>query len=171
MSEQRRLLVAIDGSPAAKEAIRYVGTMMAGLSSAQVQVHLLHVLPPVPPRFREHGGAGSPAEEQALGDELEVDRDDWAREQVNLSQPLFAEAESILAEAGLATKALEEECRLPTGPEQLSEICVKAAQAAGCDTIVVGRKSFSWLGELWHQHLCHEIVQRAGGLTVWIVCT
>ncbi len=169
MNERCSLLVAIDGSPAAEEAIRYVGTMMAGKPS--VEVHLLHVLPPVPPQLREHGGARSAAEEDALSAQLKVDRDDWAREQINLSQPLFEEAEYILAEAGLATRTFEEECRLPTGTEQLSEICVKAARSAGCNTIVVGRKSFSWLGELWHQHLCHEIVRRGEGFAVWVVCT
>lgn len=169
MNEQRSLLVAVDGSPAAEEAIRYVGTMMAGHPS--VQVHVLHVLPPVPPRLREHGGAGSATEEDELGAKLKLDRDDWAQEQISHSQPLFEQAEFILAEAGLATSMLEEECRLPTDSEQLSEICVKAARNAGCNTIVVGRESFSWLGERWHQHLCHEIVRRGKGLTVWVVCT
>jgi len=169
MNERRGLLVAIDGSPAAEEAIRYVGTMMAGQPS--VEVHLLHVLPPVPPTLREHGGAGSAAEEEALGTKLELERKDWEREQVNYSQPLFERAEFVLAEAGLATSMFEEVCRLPTDAEQLSEICLKAARNAGCNTIVVGRKSFSWLGERWHHHLCHEIVRRGEGFAVWVVCS
>lgn len=168
MNERRGLLVAIDGSPAAKEAIRYVATMMAGQPS--VEVHLLHVLPPVPPRLREHRGAGSATEEDALGAKLKLERDDWEQEQISQTRPLFEQAERIMADAGLATSMFEEECRLPTDSEQLSEICVKAARNAGCNTIVVGRESFSWLGEHWHQHLCHEIVRRGEGFTVWVVC-
>ncbi|MDX2342520.1 MAG: universal stress protein [Acidimicrobiia bacterium] len=169
MNEKRGLLVAIDGSPAAEDAIKYVGTMMAGQPS--VEVHLLHVLPPMPPRLREHGGASSATEEQALGAKLELERNDWEREQISHSQPLFEQAEFVLAEAGLATSMMEEECRLATDSEQLSEICLKTARNAGCNTLVVGRESFSWLGERWHQHLCHEIVRRGEGFAVWVVCT
>jgi hypothetical protein len=136
-----------------------------------VEVHLLHVLPPVPPRLREHGGAGSATEEEALGTKLELERKDWEREQISHSQPLFEQAEFILAETGLATSMFEEECLLPTDTEQLSEILLKAARNAGCNTIVVGRESFSWLGERWHQHLCHEIIRHGKGLTVWVVCS
>lgn len=169
MNERRNLLVAIDGSPSAEEAVRYVGRMMAGQPS--VRVHLLHVLPPVPPQFREHGGTPSAMEEDAPGARLKIERDEWTQAQISQTRPLFEQAERILAEAELAASTFEEECRPPTDLKGLSDVCLEAAREAGCDTIVVGRKSFSWLGEHWHHHVCHEIVRHGEGFTVWVVCS
>ncbi len=37
------------------------------------------------------------------------------------------------------------------------------------DTVVFGRRSFSWLKEMFHRHVADELVKKGQGLTLWVV--
>ena len=68
-----RLLVVIDGSDVSIRAARYVGTFIG--RRRQFRVCLVHVLPPLPPALREHGGSSNTLEEKRLGMALRAERD------------------------------------------------------------------------------------------------
>jgi hypothetical protein len=38
-----------------------------------------------------------------------------------------------------------------------------------CDTVVIGRDSLSWLGELIHGDPVEELVRQGKGFTIWVV--
>jgi len=43
------------------------------------------------------------------------------------------------------------------------------ARSRKCDTVVIGRDSLSWLGELIHGDPAEEIVRQGKGFTIWVV--
>ena len=55
-----------------------------------------------------------------------------------------------------------------TGARATQEI-LKLAQMRKCDTIVIGRASLSWLGELIHGDPAEEFVRQGKGFTIWVV--
>ena len=46
---------------------------------------------------------------------------------------------------------------------------LKLAQVRKCDTVVIGRKSLSWLGKLIHGDPAEEFVRQGKGFTIWVV--
>jgi len=38
-----------------------------------------------------------------------------------------------------------------------------------CDTVVIGRKSLSWLGDLIHGDPAEELIRQGKGFTIWVV--
>jgi hypothetical protein len=81
----------------------------------------------------------------------------------------LARANTILRRCGLAGGANEAHyCYLVDGTRATQQI-LGLALARKCDTVVIGRKSLSWLGQLIHGDPAEELVRRCKGLTVWVV--
>jgi K+-sensing histidine kinase KdpD len=53
--------------------------------------------------------------------------------------------------------------------EDLPDEILKAAQQAGCDTIVVGRNSFPWVKEIFADHLGDELEKNSQGISVAVI--
>jgi hypothetical protein len=69
-------------------------------------------------------------------------------------------ANAILRQGGLAHGAIEAHyCCLVNGSGATKEI-LKLAQMQKCDTVVIGRRSMSWLGELIHGDPAEEFVRQ-----------
>jgi hypothetical protein len=66
-----RILVAVDGSKDSTRAVKYVGQLLHTISG--VTVTLFHVLNPLAPILREHGGSEDPVREEQLGKQLRKD--------------------------------------------------------------------------------------------------
>jgi nucleotide-binding universal stress UspA family protein len=78
-------------------------------------------------------------------------------------------ANAVLSQGGIARGAIEAHfCYLVDGTQATQQI-LKLARAQKCDTVVVGRKSLSWLGELIQGDPAEELVRRGNGLTIWVV--
>ncbi|WHZ14682.1 MAG: hypothetical protein OJF52_001522 [Nitrospira sp.] len=67
-----KILVAVDDSKDSTRAVKYVGRLLRTVSRASVT--LFHVLNPLLPILREHGGSEDPVREEALGKQLRKDR-------------------------------------------------------------------------------------------------
>ncbi len=46
---------------------------------------------------------------------------------------------------------------------------MEAGRVKKCNTVVLGRKSFSWLKEIFQRHVADEWVRHAHNLTIWVV--
>ena len=78
-------------------------------------------------------------------------------------------ANAILRQGGLARGAVEAHyCYLVDGSGATKEI-LKLAEMRKCDTVVIARKSLSWLGELIHGDPAEEFVRLGKGFTIWVV--
>lgn len=76
---------------------------------------------------------------------------------------------AVLRRGGLARGAIEAHyCYLVDGSRATQEI-LELARMSKCDTVVIGRGSLSWLGELIHGDPAEELVRLGKGLTIWVV--
>jgi len=82
---------------------------------------------------------------------------------------VFENAISTLTRAGLPPNAIRRIARQLVNHEDLTDDILKLAQENACQTIVVGRSSFSWFQETFHRHLADELVRKATGVTIWVV--
>jgi nucleotide-binding universal stress UspA family protein len=159
------ILVAVDDSPEAERALRYV----AGFADGEITVRLLHLLPPIPSVHLEHGGSENPAEQERLDAELTEQREAWLREEEIKAQPVLERARALLRELGVPGNAVAAECRPSVDGVAVARDCVEAARDGGCDTIAVGRSEQHGIKRIFHPHACSDLVRKASGLTVWVV--
>jgi nucleotide-binding universal stress UspA family protein len=167
MKVTKHLLVAVDDSEASQRAVSYVAQMLEG--RGDVRILLLHVPAPVPPQLLEFGGAEDPAQEQRGEARLKAAQARWMAEVNEAVQPLFARAQAVLRAAHIAEDAVQTQLAVPHADERLETSILEAAQAHACDTVVVGRESFSWLRELFQAHVAESLLKQSRQLTLWIV--
>lgn len=84
-------------------------------------------------------------------------------------QRVLESANAILRRGGIARGAVESHyCYLVDGTHA-TQATLELARTQKCDTVVIGRKSLSWLGELIDGDPAEELVRRGKGLTIWVV--
>jgi len=167
MTKAHSILVAVDGSDAARRALAYVGEMVG--ARADTTLRLLHLLPPTPPAYLEHGGAEHPANQKRLDRELRESRESWLAEKRDEAQAVFEDAIRILESHGVVAARIETECRACVGRQAVAKECLEAAAAGGCDTIVLARQTMPWHKDLLHHHQSTDVVRRGRGFAVWVV--
>ena len=165
--EKQKLLVALDEHSISTELVKYLGKIISG--NQDLEVCLIHMLPPPPPQLREFRGSEDPEVEKQLDREMDVVYKRWTRESENTARPMFENAISILTRAGLPPNAIRRIARQLVNHEDLIDDILKLAQENACQTIVVGRSSFPWFKETFHRHLADELVSKATGVTIWVV--
>jgi nucleotide-binding universal stress UspA family protein len=154
-----KLLIVVDESAATQKALRYVAQMVAGRTN--VGVCLAHSLVAQPRQLVEFRG-----EEKGR---LRAYKSRWISSDDMTEQRTLARANAVLRQGGLDRGAIEAHfCFLIDGTQATQEI-LKLARARGCDTVVLGRKSLSWLGQLIHGDPAEDLVRRGKGFTIWIV--
>jgi nucleotide-binding universal stress UspA family protein len=124
MKEDRavlKVLVALDGSPAAEQALEMACTLLAG---KETEVTLFHVIP----RHLIYGGKGGPVVAEAY---------DPAREET-LSRALLDGAERKVKEAGLGPTIKKE---LEVGDP--AELILQAATVDHTDLIIMGARGLN----------------------------
>jgi nucleotide-binding universal stress UspA family protein len=161
-----RILVAVDGSDGARRALAYVAEIVG--NRPDTALHLLHLLPPIPPSQLEHAGAEKPEGERALDDALRDRQERWLAEREGEAQRLLDDAERLLADHGASVR-IERECRSSVGSAAVARDCLDAAHASWCDTVVLARNSMPWHRELLHPHPSDALVRRGRGLAVWVI--
>ena len=154
-----KLLVVVDESRAAKRALEYVAHMAS--QRRDFRICLAHALPSPPPELVEFRGA-----EKAR---LRAYKRRWISVVEMTEQRALDRANAVLHRGGLARGAIEAHyCYLVDGSRATQEI-LKLAQMRKCDTVVIGRKSLSWLGELIDGDPAEELVRKGKGFTIWVV--
>ena len=126
-----------------------------------VRVCLGHALPSPPPELVEFRGAEK-GRHRAY-------KSRWISADAKTEQRALDRANAVLRQGGIARTAVEAHfCYLVDGSRATQEI-LKLAQMRKCDTVVIGRKSLSWLGELIHGDPAEELVRQGKGFTIWVV--
>jgi nucleotide-binding universal stress UspA family protein len=163
MSVYHNLLIAVDDSAATARAVAYVASIVG--KHRHVRLHLLHVAP-ILPELLEFGGSENPQVKDNSEAELAKSRLDFLED---LAQAVFAQAQAILDHAGVPASAVNTHFLTTINAEDVIQNLLEVAQTNACDTIVVGRRSHSWLRELVHHHVADELVRKGEGFTIWVV--
>src|ERR1017187_6073893 len=154
-----KLLVVVDESPATRRALEYVAQL--GSRRRGFQICLAHALPSPPPELVEFRGA-----EKAR---LRAYKRRWIAVVEMTEQRALDRANAILLRGGVAKMAIEAHyCNLLDASRATEEI-LRLARLRMCDTVVIGRESLSWLGELIHGDPAEELVRQGKGFTIWVV--
>ena len=157
--KKTKLLVVVDESPATRKALQYVAQMAAG--RPEFRVCLAHSLLSPPRQLVELRGAEK--------GRIQAYKSRWIAATEMTEQQALQRANAILREGGIAHGTIEAHyCYLVDGNRATQEI-LKLALMRKCDTVVIGRKSLSWLGELIHGDPAEELLRQGKGFTIWVV--
>jgi nucleotide-binding universal stress UspA family protein len=164
MSKKQKMLVAVDDSDASRRALSYVASFLAGC--ADVSVRLFHVLPHLPPETLEWGGTTDPAKERAF---LAEKKAQFIAEAEKTAQPAVDHARRTLREAGVPEHAIETQFYPSVATADVVDDILDVARQGGFGTVVVGRNSWPRLKEAFRHHICHELIKKGRGVSVWVV--
>jgi nucleotide-binding universal stress UspA family protein len=167
MNTKNRILIAVDDSKASMRAVNYVANITAG--KRDFIICLLNVVGPLPPELMEFGGSEYPERKEKLEKELKDKREQWIEKAKTKALSILKKAKSTFKKARLPAKAINTEFWIDVNSKGLAGDILDAGRLNKCNTVVVGRKSFSWLKEVFHHHVADELVRNAHNLTVWVV--
>jgi nucleotide-binding universal stress UspA family protein len=144
-----KLLVVVDESPATKRVLEYVAQVAS--RRRDFRICLAHALPSPPPELVEFRGT-----EKAR---LRAYKHRWISVIGMTEQRALDRANAALRRGGVAEKAIEAHyCNLVDASRATQEI-LSLARSRKCGTVVIGRDSLSWLGELIHGDPAEELVR------------
>lgn len=159
-----RILVALDGSEGSSRLVAYVGRLLR--DSPRVKLTLLHVLNPLPPVLREHGGSEDPDREEQLGRQLRTDQKAWYRREQIFESRILEKARASLERIGFDPARIS----IKFGyDENVALSILEEAQKGRYGTIVVGRKGSSGMKRLLFGSVSHQVLREATGRVVWVV--
>ena len=167
MQVNRSILIAVDDSEASHRAVEYVADMLG--RQYKFFVTLFHVLPTLPPSLLEHGGSENPAIEEAKEEEIRNRQASWLEEVKRTAQPTLERAKAVLRDARIPARDIAVQFYAPVSGESLVSDILQAAQKANCETIVVGRETFSGLHRLLKHHVADDLIRRGHHHTIWVV--
>jgi len=154
-----KVLVVVDESPSTERALEYVARLASG--HRDFRISLAHALPSAPPELVELRGP-----ERAR---LRAYKRRWISVVEMTEQRALDLANAVLRRGGLAANAIEGHYYNLVDAAFATEEILSLAKMRNCDTIVIARKSLSWLGELIHGDAAEELVRQGKGFTIWVV--
>ena len=164
MSDKQKMLVAVDDSDASRRAVSYVASFLS--SCTDVSVFLLHVLPYLPPETLEWGGTAEPAKEAEL---LVEKKAQFVAEAEKTAQPMLDQSRRALSEAGVPEHAIETQFYPSVATIEIVDDILEVARQGSFGTIVLGRDYWPRFKEAFRHHICHELIKKARGVSVWVV--
>ena len=167
MERTDKILIAVEDSDASMKAVTYVSQMVRGRE--HIQICLFHVLPPIPPKLLEFGGAENPNKEQILSADLKAAQAQWMEKAKNAAQPSLKTAQNILRNHGVSQHNISTDFSSSIHKLDVVREVLEAAKKLDCGTVVVGRHTLPWVQELFHRHIGEELVQKGQGFAVWVV--
>ncbi|MBW1897092.1 MAG: universal stress protein [Deltaproteobacteria bacterium] len=156
---EKRILVCTDGSPASRDALEYIGSLLG--KGAEVKVDLLHILPDVPPLFLE------PGENMAEMVQLQDFSERVQEENRQKASRIMDEARRILTDAGMAPANIFPLIREPS--MRVAQDILDIEQEQAHDAIVLGRHGVSALEEFFMGSVTLKVLHHAKGLPVCVV--
>lgn len=162
-----KLLVVVDNSLASIRAVAYLAQILGGRRG--FRVCLAHTLPSPPTRMLEFGGAAASQKEDWLEARLRASRHLWESAAKRKASGSLELAYADLRRAGFARGEIEVYFCYPSDKRNAPKEIIALAREQGCHTIVVGRRSLSWLRQLLQTNPADEIVRLGKGFTTWVV--
>ena len=154
---QKKILIALDGSPSSDHAVDYVG-LMEGAIIKDLWVTLFFVMKPVPPFLRREGRS-----DPALFRQLQTLE---AKNRAEARRVLDRQVQRLEGH-GLSPERIEAKAQ-PWASGVARDILFEAEQGL-YDAVVLGRRGLSKAQELFVGSVTNKVVQHAERLPVWIV--
>lgn len=156
-----RILLAVDESEHSRRVVRYVGSLLRGVSD--VALTLFHVLRPMPRELLEHGGSENPAVEAQLSLQLRDEQAAWIRKEAEAECHILKRACETLTQSGFDTSRV----RLKYGHEDdIAGNILEEARVGRHETIVVGRHGAS---RGFGGRVTDQLLREATGFALWVV--
>ena len=152
-SKFKKLLIAIDGSTGSMNAVRCAAAL---LDPGECEILLCHVIRPL--SIQQMG-----AKELFLPEH----EADWISANQRKILPVINEARWRLEKAGFSEERISS--KILTYQKSRADAIVKKATKGGYDTIVLGRRGMTAVGEFQMGRVGRKILQFAYRSTVWIV--
>lgn len=153
---KKKILLAVDGSEQALEAVRYTARVMP---PEQAEVVVLHVMTKIPESFWDL--EREPAYHYKI-----VNIRQWELQQQQIIQDFMAGAERLLLDAGFSKEAFRIDIR-----ERQEGIArdIFAESQKGYDAVVVGRTGLSELKDLVLGSIAGKLMGKLLNVPMWIV--
>lgn len=85
------------------------------------------------------------------------------------AEPLLEKAKGVLHRGKVPENTITTKFAFASNVDALATQIVEAAKAESCDTIVVGRETFTGLNRLFKHHVADDLIRRGHGYTIWVV--
>jgi nucleotide-binding universal stress UspA family protein len=154
---EKKILVAVDGSNAAQQAVDYVG-LMQGAMIRDLTVTLLFIMNPIPPFLRRDSQRNPEAFNRVR--ELETRNRKQAGEALD-------KAKERLVRAGMRPESIELK-PMPRASDAARDILFEAEHGM-YDAVVLGHQGKGKASELFLGSVTNKVVQHAERLPVWVV--
>ena len=154
---EKKLLVAVDGSPSSRRALDYLVMMSSGAVSG-LSVTLLNVVKPVPPPFSQ--GTERDPVSLRLAETMQRHRRAQGTE-------VLTEAKMRLEESGLDPEKVA--TKIDSRGLGLARGILFEAEKGMFDAVVLGRRGLSKLEETFVGSVTNKVVQHADRIPVWVV--
>ena len=157
MTNSRKLLIAVDGSPRSLEAVSYVAL---NLPPTDFRVNLMYVMPAAPE------GLGDLEKEGFFKRTMRAKHSVWEKTEKEAAQVFLHEARNLLLKANFK----ENDVRLILQKRQVGIARdIIAEGSRGYEAVVVGRKGSSRLKDIFLGSVSYKIVQGSKDVPVWVV--
>lgn len=107
--------------------------------------------------------------EEILDANLQKKRAEWLQRERQAAQPLLEKAKGVLRRSQVSENTITTRFAFASNVDVLVTEIVEAAQAENCDTIIVGRETFTGLNRLFKHHVADDLIRRGHGYTIWVV--
>ena len=152
-TKSKKIMIALDGSKGSMKAVRCAGAL---LDPAECEILLCHVIRQL-------------SAQQMRAKELFISKHeaDWIAANQRKIVPVINEAKKHLKKLGFSEEHISSE--ILTYQTSRAAAIVKAATKGGCDTIVLGRRGLTSVGEFKIGRVSRKILHFAYRPTLWIV--
>jgi nucleotide-binding universal stress UspA family protein len=117
----------------------------------------------------EFGGAEDPQKEEWLEARLRASQQLWVSATKKKLSGSLELAYADLRRAGFAPGEIEVRFCYPSDKRNVPKEILTLARERGCHTVVVGRRSLSWLRAHLQTNPADELVRLGKGFTTWVV--
>jgi nucleotide-binding universal stress UspA family protein len=154
--ERKRILVAVDGSEQALEAVRYVGM---SAPRDRVEVVIYHVMTKIPESFWD-------LEKEPVFHYKIANIGAWESQQEKMIQDFMEKARTILAETGIPADAVT--TRIEARKAGIARD-ILAESHNSYNAVVVGRRGLSQLKDLVLGSVANKLIGKLVHVPVWVV--
>ncbi len=153
---KKKILIAVDGSEQALEAVRYVSLLEP---AAQFEVTLFHVMTRIPESFWD-------LEQEPGNDCRIVGIEAWEAQQREMIQDFMRISRRIFADRGFSDDSVVVDVH--ERQEGIARDIVAQVQK-GYDAVVVGRRGISELKDVVMGNIANKLLERLTDVPIWVM--